>query len=89
MSLLLHQAGTEALSFLFFVGAFVGLIINADFPGQNLPLILVSCMAAINACVTRTPISTTVLLSTLTGFHYYISIMFASMTGFFLDPRPL
>ncbi|WP_207509900.1 chloride channel protein [Telluribacter humicola] len=72
---------------LFFVGATVGLIINAAFPGQNLPLILVSCMAAINACVTRTPISTTVLLSTLTGFHYFIPIMFASLTGFFLAPK--
>ncbi|MBB6609430.1 chloride channel protein [Pontibacter sp. Tf4] len=72
---------------LFFVGATTGLIINAVFPGQNLPLILVSCMAAINACVTRTPISTIILLSTLTGFHQFIPIMFASLTGFFLAPK--
>jgi len=72
---------------LFFVGATTGLLINAVFPGQNLPLILVSCMAAINACVTRTPISTIILLSTLTGFHQFIPIMFASLTGFFLAPK--
>jgi H+/Cl- antiporter ClcA len=72
---------------LFFVGATTGLIINSVFPGQNLPLILVSCMAAINACVTRTPISTIILLSTLTGFNQFIPIMFASLTGFFLAPK--
>jgi H+/Cl- antiporter ClcA len=72
---------------LFFVGATVGLIVNAAFPGQNLPLIMVSCMAAINACVTRTPISTIILLATLTGFHHFIPIMFASLTGFFLAPK--
>ena len=72
---------------LFFVGATTGLIIHTAFPGQNLPLIMVSCMAAINACVTRTPISTIILLSTLTGFHQFIPIMFASLTGFFLAPK--
>ncbi|WP_299818773.1 chloride channel protein [uncultured Pontibacter sp.] len=72
---------------LFFVGATVGMIVHTIFPGQNLPLILVSCMAAINACVTRTPISTIILLSTLTGFHQFIPIMFASLTGFFLAPK--
>jgi len=72
---------------LFFLGATVGLVINAVFPGQNLPLLLVSCMAAINACVTRTPISTAILLATMTGFHQFIPILFASLTGFFLAPK--
>ncbi|RFP63519.1 chloride channel protein [Hymenobacter lapidiphilus] len=72
---------------LFFVGAVTGLILDQLFPGQNLALILVSCMAAINACVTRTPISTAVLLATMTGFHQFIPIMFASLTGFFLAPK--
>jgi H+/Cl- antiporter ClcA len=72
---------------LFFVGAVVGLLISKLFPGQNLPLIMVSCMAAINACVTRTPISTTILLASLTGFHSLVPIMFASLTGFFLAPK--
>lgn len=72
---------------LFFVGTTLGLIIHQLFPGQNLALIAVCCMAAINACVTRTPISTIILLSTLTGFAYFVPIMFASLTGFFLAPK--
>lgn len=72
---------------LFFVGASLGLILNSIFPHINLALCVVSCMAAINACVTRTPMSTTILLATLTGFDYFIPIFFASLTGYFLAPR--
>lgn len=72
---------------LFFVGATLGLIIFQLFPDQNLTLIAVCCMAAINACVTRTPISTIILLATLTGFSHFVPIMFASLTGFFLAPK--
>jgi hypothetical protein len=31
--------------------------------------------------------STTILLATLTGFGYFIPILFASLTGYFLAPR--
>lgn len=72
---------------LFFAGATVGLIIHQLFPSVNLTLAIVSCMAAINACVTRTPMSTTILLATLTGFGHFIPILFASLTGYFLAPR--
>jgi H+/Cl- antiporter ClcA len=72
---------------LFFVGTTLGLIIHQLYPGQNLTLIAICCMAAINSCVTRTPISTIILLSTLTGFAYFVPIMFASLTGFFLAPK--
>ena len=72
---------------LFFVGATLGLIIHQLFPSVNLTLAIVSCMAAINACVTRTPMSTTILLATLTGFGHFIPILFASLTGYFLAPR--
>lgn len=72
---------------LFFVGATLGLIIHNLFPGTNLTLAVVSCMAAVNACVTRTPMSTTILLATLTGFGHLIPILFASLTGYFLAPR--
>lgn len=72
---------------LFFTGATLGLIIHQIFPTVNLSLAVISCMAAINACVTRTPMSTTILLSTLTGFSYFIPIMFASLTGYFFAPR--
>jgi hypothetical protein len=59
----------------------------STYPGQNLALAAICCMAAINSCVTRTPISTIILLSTLTGFAYFVPIMFASLTGFFLAPK--
>lgn len=72
---------------LFFVGATLGLIIHQLFPTINLTLAIVSCMAAINSCVTRTPMSTTILLATLTGFGHFIPILFASLTGYFLAPR--
>lgn len=72
---------------LFFVGAALGMIIHHLFPSVNLTLAIISCMAAINSCVTRTPMSTTILLATLTGFSYFIPILFASLTGYFLAPR--
>lgn len=72
---------------LFFVGATLGLLLHQVLPDQNLSLMMVCCMAAINACVTRTPISTIILLSTMTGFGHFIPIMFASLTGFFLAPK--
>ncbi len=72
---------------LFFCGTALGLLIHSVFPSISLSLTIVSCMAAINACVTRTPMSTTILLATLTGFTYFIPILFASLTGYFLAPR--
>lgn len=72
---------------LFFVGATLGLIIHHFFPATNLSLAIVTCMAAINVCVTRTPMSTTILLATLTGFTHFVPILFASLTGYFLAPK--
>lgn len=72
---------------LFFSGAVLGLIIHQVFPSVNADLAIISCMAAINVCVTRTPMSTTIMLATLTGFDYLIPILFASLTGYFLAPR--
>ena len=72
---------------LFFIGVTLGLIIHQLFPGTNLTLVIISCMAALNACVTRTPMSTTILLASLTGFSYFIPILFASLTGYFLAPK--
>ncbi|WP_452219061.1 chloride channel protein [Lacinutrix undariae] len=72
---------------LYFVGATLGLIIHQVFPTVNPMLAIVSCMAAINSCVTRTPMSTTILLATLTGFGHLVPILFASLTGYFLAPK--
>lgn len=72
---------------LFFVGTTLGLILHHFFPSINVSLAVISCMAGINACVTRTPMSTTILLASLTGFSYFVPILFASLTGYFLAPR--
>ncbi len=72
---------------LLFIGAALGLIIFQLFPEQPAGLAVVCCMAAVNSCVTRTPISTVILVGTLTGFDFFIPILFASLTGFFLAPK--
>ncbi len=72
---------------LFFVGTTLGLIIHQIYPETSLTLAIISCMAAINSCVTRTPMSTTIILATLTGFSSFIPILFSSLTGYFLAPR--
>lgn len=72
---------------LFFIGAALGMILFRIFPGQNPALIIVCCMASVNSCVTRTPISTIILVATMTGFSFFIPIFFASLTGFFLAPK--
>ena len=72
---------------LFFTGATLGLIISYFFPYSQPALIMVCCMAALNACVTRTPVSSTILVATMTGVHLLIPILFASLTGFFLAPK--
>lgn len=72
---------------LFFLGAVLGLLFHQLFPSVSLPLAAVCSMAALNACVTRTPLSTILLLSTMTGFSHFVPILFASMTGYFLSPK--
>jgi H+/Cl- antiporter ClcA len=72
---------------LFFLGACAGKLLFLLFPGIDESLAIVCCMAAINSCVTKTPLSTTILLATLTGFHPFIPILFASLTGYFLSPK--
>lgn len=48
---------------------------------------MICLMASLNVVVTRTPISTTLLLAKLTGFTPFTPILFASLVGFFLAPR--
>lgn len=72
---------------LFFSGACLGLLVSQTFFPEYQALAVVCCMAAINSCVTRTPLSTILLLSSLTGFGGFLPIMFSSLTGFFLAPR--
>lgn len=72
---------------LFFIGACIGKALAILIPGLNPTLAMISTMAAINASVTRTPVSTTLLLSKLTNFSPLTPILFASLIGFFLAPK--
>lgn len=72
---------------LFFTGACLGKAIAVVYPQLNASLAMICLMASLNVTVTRTPISTTLLLSKLTGFGTFTPILFASMVGFFLAPR--
>lgn len=72
---------------LFFTGACVGKAVAILMPGVHPVLAMIATMAALNAAVTRTPISTTLLLTKLTGFTPFTPILFASLVGFFLAPK--
>ncbi|GAB1544418.1 chloride channel protein [Scytonema sp. NUACC21] len=72
---------------LFFTGACLGKAVASLIPGFNPTLAMICTMAALNAAVTRTPVSTTLLLSKLTNFSPFTPILFASLIGFFLAPK--
>lgn len=72
---------------LFFTGACLGRVLSLLNPGFNQTLATIGVMAGLNASVTRTPLSTTLLLAKLTGFSTFAPILFASIVGFFLSPR--
>lgn len=72
---------------LFFTGACIGQAIAVLIPGLNPALAMICTMAALNAAVTRTPVSTTLLLSKLTNISPFTPILFASLIGFFLAPK--
>ncbi len=70
---------------LFFIGACLGKALTL--PGVDPSLAMIATMAALNAAVTRTPISTGILLAKLTGASPLTPILFAGLVGFFLSPR--
>lgn len=72
---------------LFFTGACIGKAIALLIPGLNPALAMICTMAALNAAVTRTPVSTTILLAKLTNISPFTPILFASLVGFFLSPK--
>ncbi|MEH1837406.1 MAG: chloride channel protein [Nostoc sp.] len=72
---------------LFFTGACIGKAVVILIPGLNPALAMICTMAAVNAAVTRTPISTTLLLAKLTNLSPLTPILFASLIGFFLAPK--
>ncbi|HEX4384569.1 MAG TPA: chloride channel protein [Myxococcales bacterium] len=72
---------------LFFIGACVGLAVTAMFPSVPAPLAALCCMAAVNVAVTKTPVSTTVILATLSGFAVLPLLLVASFVSFLATSR--
>lgn len=71
----------------FFTATCLGKAIALLLPGLNPALAMIGVMAGMNAAVTRTPVSTTLLLAKLTGVSSFTPIIFASLVGFFLAPK--
>ncbi|HEY9707876.1 MAG TPA: hypothetical protein V6D48_06695 [Oculatellaceae cyanobacterium] len=68
-------------------GEIAVIVDNILIPGLNPALAMICKMAALNAGVTRTPVSTTLLLTKLTNVSPFTPILFASLIGFFLAPK--
>ncbi len=69
---------------LFFVGANVGLAISIAFPTIHPTLAMLCMMAAVNVAITKTPISSTVILTVLSSTTMVPVILSASFTSFLL-----
>lgn len=72
---------------LFYIGAAVGLAIGLGFPQVHPTIGMVCLMAAVNVAITKTPISTTVILSVLSDTAMVPVIVIASFTSFFLTTQ--
>lgn len=86
VGLTLHSGFRGGFIFpLFFIGATLGMALSAA-SGGRIPLAVAALclMAAINVAVTRTPISTTVILTTLSGTSMVPVIGAASLVSFLL-----
>lgn len=69
---------------LFYIGAAVGLAIALAIPQVHPTIAMVCMMAAVNVAITKTPISTTVILSVLSDTAMVPVIVIASFTSFLL-----
>ncbi len=67
---------------LFFIGANVGLAISLVFPQVHPTVGMVCLMAAVNVAVTKTPISTSIILSVLSGTAMLPVVAIASFVSF-------
>ncbi|MEB3341528.1 chloride channel protein [Okeania sp.] len=69
---------------LFFTGASLGLAISLGIPGVHPTIAMLCCMAAINVAITKTPISTSIILSVLSDTSIIPIIAIASFASFIL-----
>ncbi|HWB54863.1 MAG TPA: chloride channel protein [Tepidisphaeraceae bacterium] len=76
---------------LFFIGAAVGvalsLVLSLWFPQLPAPVIILGIMAATNVAVTKTPISTVVILTSLSGTAFIPALVAACFASFLLTTR--
>lgn len=85
ISITLHSGFLGGFIFpLFFIGANTGLAIALLVPGLHPTVAMVCLMAAVNVAVTKTPISTSIILSVLSGTAMLPVIVIASFTSFVL-----
>lgn len=69
---------------LFFTGASLGLAIAFGIPSVHPTIAVLCCMAAINVAITKTPVSTTIILTVLSDTTILPVIAIASFTSFLL-----
>ncbi len=85
ISFTLHSGFLGGFIFpLFFIGANVGFAISLALPEIHPTVSMVCMMAAVNVAVTKTPISTSIILSVLSGTAMLPVVAIASFTSFLL-----
>ncbi len=72
---------------LFYIGAAVGLAISLAFPEIHPTIGMICMMAAVNVAVTKTPISTTVILGVLSDTAMVPVLVIASFVSFLLTTQ--
>ncbi len=72
---------------LFYIGAAVGLAISLAFPQIHPTIGMIRMMAAVNVAITKTPISTTVILSVLSDTAMVPVIVIACIVSFLLTTQ--
>ena len=72
---------------LFYIGAVVGLAISLGFPQIHPTIAMVCLMAAVNVAITKTPVSTTVILSVIADTSMVPVIVMASFMSFLLTTQ--
>ena len=73
---------------LFFVGAAVGTAAGLWLPGATAAVAVVATMAAVNVAITKTPVSTSVVLVTRSGTSMMPVVIAASVTSLIRSSRP-
>ena len=88
ISVTLHSGFRGGFIFpLFYLGATFGYAIALSFPDLHPTIAMVCMMAAVNVAITKTPISTTVILSVLSDTAMVPVILIASFTSFLLTTQ--